>query len=57
MNFSKHCLVSQKAMGIRFSSTNTRLIGLDPFLWDADVHWKDMFGIDKLLTDDERLIR
>jgi glutaryl-CoA dehydrogenase len=41
-----------KVSGVRFASS----IG-DPFAWETQSHWKDMFMIDRLLTEDEKMIR
>ncbi|KAF4688954.1 hypothetical protein FOZ60_002203 [Perkinsus olseni] len=31
--------------------------GGDPFKWDHDTHWRDMFMLEDMLTEEERLIR
>lgn len=37
-------------------ATTVSSIG-DPYTWDYDSHWKDMFQIDALLSDEDRMIR
>lgn len=53
----------QKLVNISFMKRSSRCISGgskhigDPYVWDFNSHWKDIFGIDSLLSEDERMIR
>ena len=53
----------KKLVNINFMKRSSRYISGggqhigDPFVWDFNSHWRDIFGIDSLLSEDERMIR